>query len=145
MKVGVHVRDLAPEMGGGHTYESDILAALAEARGSAGHEIVALGYGPEPPHGWDAGSYVSLGASLGGKVSGKIRRKIAAATAPKGAAGPKTRVDSIITASGIDLIWCLAAGAPTRNFPYVTTIWDLQHRIQPIFPEVSACEEWANR
>jgi glycosyltransferase involved in cell wall biosynthesis len=145
MKVAVHVRDLAPQTGGGHTYEHDILDALAAARRTAAHEIVAVGTAAMAPAGWDASSYISLSANFRSRAAGKIRRRVAASVGPRGSGAPKSRIDSVFEANRIDLIWCLAAGTPTRNFPYVTTIWDLQHRIQPVFPEVSAGGEWAGR
>lgn len=145
MKVAVHVRDLAPEAGGGHTYQGDILDALADARDGTGHDIVAVGYAPDPPNGWDADSYVTLRADLGRRVVGKVRRRMATSLSRGESHAPESRVDSVFESNAIDLIWCLAASVPTRTLPYVTTIWDLQHRIQPVFPEVGSAEEWAGR
>ncbi len=31
------------------------------------------------------------------------------------------------------------------DVPYITIVWDLQHRLQPYFPEVSRCREWDYR
>ena len=31
------------------------------------------------------------------------------------------------------------------SVPYIATVWDLQHRLQPFFPEVSAGMNWAER
>lgn len=31
------------------------------------------------------------------------------------------------------------------DIPYILTVWDLQHRLQPEFPEVSSNGEWENR
>jgi glycosyltransferase involved in cell wall biosynthesis len=145
MKVAVYVRHLAPETGGGHTYEHDIVDALAAARDTAKHEIVTAGPSPDPPDGWGAGSYVSLGGDRVGRLTGRVRRRVAATLAPRGAPSPKTWLDRLLDANGIDLIWCVAAGAPTYSLPYVTTIWDLQHRLQPVFPEVAASGEWLHR
>lgn len=145
MKVAVHVRDLGPDVGGGHTFEHDILDALAGARESAGHEIVAAGFAPNPPSGWDAGSYVSLNANLGARLAAKVGYKLTRSRWHVGEPAPRSRVDRTFNAHGVDLIWCLAAGTPTRTVPYVTTIWDLQHRLQPVFPEVNSADEWANR
>ena len=145
MKVAVHVKDLGPDVGGGHTFEHDILDALARARQSAGHEIVAAGFAPNPPSGWDAGSYVSLNANRAARLAGRLGYKFARSRWHGSGPAPRSRVDRTLNAHGIDLIWCLAAGTPTRTVPYVTTIWDLQHRLQPVFPEVNSADEWANR
>jgi glycosyltransferase involved in cell wall biosynthesis len=144
MKVAVYVRDLAPEHGGGHTYEHDIVTALASARTKTRHEIVAAGHRPDPPDGWSTSSYVWLPRGLGTRITGRARRAIARTIRP-GWPRPQTSSDRVFESYGIDLVWCVAAGAPTNRLPYVTTIWDLQHRLQPIFPEVAANGEWVNR
>jgi glycosyltransferase involved in cell wall biosynthesis len=141
MKVAVHVRQMEPEAGGGHTYEAEILLALAAARGTSRHQIVATGPAPTPPDGWDPDSYVSLAIDL----RGRIRRRAARYIGRDSSSAVVSRVDRVLVANGIDLVWCLAAGTPTRTLPYVTTIWDLQHRIQPVFPEVSSGNEWTGR
>ena len=145
MKVAVHLREMAPEAGGGHTYETDILDALAVARGSTRHEIVAAGYADDPPRGWDAGSYISLRTNLRRGFRGKVRNRIASSGWFGGSRAGRDPVDRVLESNSIDLVWCLAAGTPTRKLPYVTTIWDLQHRIQPVFPEVGSAKEWAGR
>jgi glycosyltransferase involved in cell wall biosynthesis len=145
MRVAVHVRDLAPEVGGGHTYESDVLDALAGARGATAHEVIAVGYAPQPPKGWDVKSYFSLRAGLPARAAGKVRHKVTSALWRGGSGAPRSRVDRLFDSHAIDLVWCLGAATPTRALPYVTTIWDLQHRIQPVFPEVGSGSEWAAR
>lgn len=145
MKVAVYLRHLAPEVGGGHTYERDIVAALAAARGSTRHDIVTAGYGPDAPDGWSASSYVSLHRKLGARITGKLHLTMASALRQGRSCPPQTWPDAVFESHGIDLIWCVAAGAPTYTLPYVTTIWDLQHRLQPVFPEVAAGTEWVER
>ncbi len=145
MKVAMYVRNLAPEAGGGHTYEHDVLAAIDDARDTTRHAFVAVGYAPAPPQGWDAGSYVSLNGSLGRRTADKIWHRMAASNWGPRLRVPRSRVDRVLEAHAIDLVWCVAAGTPTRELPYVTTIWDLQHRLQPVFPEVAARSEWAAR
>lgn len=145
MKVAVYVRRLAPEMGGGHTYERDIVAALAAVRGSAKHDIVTAGHDPDPPDGWSASSYVSLHRNLGARIAGKIRGAVAASRHLGRSRPPRRWPGKVFESHGIDLIWCVAPGVPTYALPYVTTIWDLQHRLQPVFPEVAAHAEWEER
>jgi glycosyltransferase involved in cell wall biosynthesis len=145
MKVAVYVRDLAPETGGGHTYERDIVTALASARTRTRHEIVAAGHVPDPPDGWSTSSYVWLPRSLGARITEKARRTIARTIRRGGSQLPQTSTDKVFESYGIDLVWCVAAGSPTNRLPYVTTIWDLQHRLQPFFPEVAADAEWVDR
>ncbi len=37
----------------------------------------------------------------------------------------------------LDLAWLLSPGANPVTAPYIATVWDLEHRKQPFFPEVS--------
>jgi glycosyltransferase involved in cell wall biosynthesis len=45
----------------------------------------------------------------------------------------------------IDIIWFLGLHCPTMELPYICTVWDLGHRTQPYFPEVSIRGDWENR
>jgi glycosyltransferase involved in cell wall biosynthesis len=45
----------------------------------------------------------------------------------------------------IDLTLSFVPNCPAVNYPYIVTVWDLQHRLQSYFPEVSAFGEWENR
>ena len=48
-------------------------------------------------------------------------------------------------ARDVDVIWSLQPGLVTDQLPFILTIWDLQHRLQPFFPEVSRSGEWEGR
>jgi glycosyltransferase involved in cell wall biosynthesis len=54
------------------------------------------------------------------------------------ALGEISPLERFISDSGVDLVWFLHPGyyLPVP-VPYLTTVWDLQHRRQPFFPEVS--------
>src|SRR5690606_36914873 len=43
---------------------------------------------------------------------------------------------------GIDLMWFPTPSAERIECPYLFTVWDLEHRAQHYFPEVSAGGEW---
>lgn len=46
----------------------------------------------------------------------------------------------------IDIILSLVpTNCPTFEYPYIIPVWDLQHRLQPYFPEVSLSGEWESR
>jgi glycosyltransferase involved in cell wall biosynthesis len=46
----------------------------------------------------------------------------------------------------IDVVWFLVPGNAPVSVPFITTVWDLQHRLQPFFPEVSVTGwTWENR
>ena len=46
----------------------------------------------------------------------------------------------------VDVIWFVSPFHELiDDVPFVTTLWDLQHRLQPYFPEVSAYGNWQRR
>jgi len=47
------------------------------------------------------------------------------------------RIEQFILESDIDVMWFLSQTNAPVSVPYFTTVWDLQHRRQPFFPEVS--------
>jgi glycosyltransferase involved in cell wall biosynthesis len=46
---------------------------------------------------------------------------------------------------GIEMMWFVTPGYIEVDIPYIFTIWDLQHRLQPWFPDVSANGQWHRR
>jgi hypothetical protein len=47
------------------------------------------------------------------------------------------QMDSWVREQHIDIVWFLRQGGGRVSVPYITTVWDLAHRSQPYFPEVS--------
>ena len=45
----------------------------------------------------------------------------------------------------IELLWFLGAKVIQQDIPYIATVWDLQHRTHPWFPEMSARGIWDSR
>jgi glycosyltransferase involved in cell wall biosynthesis len=52
---------------------------------------------------------------------------------------------NLLKINQIDITLSLVPGSPVVDYPYITTVWDLQHRLQPYFPEVSISGQWDNR
>lgn len=46
----------------------------------------------------------------------------------------------------VDVVWFISPNYQiVDDVPYIYTLWDLQHRLQPYFPEVSSNGEWLTR
>jgi glycosyltransferase involved in cell wall biosynthesis len=45
----------------------------------------------------------------------------------------------------LSMLWYLSPHAYTQEIPYALTVWDIQHRLQPWFPEVSKNGTWEQR
>jgi glycosyltransferase involved in cell wall biosynthesis len=46
---------------------------------------------------------------------------------------------------GYDFVWFVAPSGEVIDIPFATTLWDLEFRAQPFFPEVSFAGEWERR
>jgi glycosyltransferase involved in cell wall biosynthesis len=143
MKIGITVSDVGQEVGGGYTFEQEIFAGLAGAD-VGNHSFIAIGHGATPPEAW-TGAYISPNQPIAARIRGRVRRTLARSTTSTWRPPPAWRFDEVIDASGIDLIWHISGLRPTNRLPFITTVWDIQHRIQPVFPEVGSTKEWTQR
>lgn len=153
MRVGIFALTVDEGAGGGYTIERDIVDAVAqEARGTR-HEFFLFSFSPEKgggsglpiyrieqpePPGWvsrAALAWTRFRSMLAGDVE----------LNPGWSREPRWLSDGVAR-SGAHLVVCLTPGFfPTPDVPYFTIVWDLQHRLQSWFPEVSAGKEWVLR
>jgi len=153
MRVGIFALNVDAQAGGGYTIERDIVDALAQETSGTRHDVFLFSSEhagddsrglpvyrieqPEPPARplLAMRAWTRFRSALGGGVQ----------TGSKLAREPNWLHEGV-SRSGADLVVCLTPGFfPTPDVPYFTIVWDLQHRLQPWFPEVSAGEEWAGR
>lgn len=143
MKIGVYFREIDPQGGGGYTFESDLVETLLQRTSDTSHSFVFLG-----PPGPAVDRLVSRGCSTVPVPIEGVRRWLLKAPGSLRPSRPLhlgSRLDQRIEKAGIDVLWCLGPDVPSMEVPYVMTVWDLQHRLQPFFPEVSSQGVWAAR
>lgn len=146
MRIGIYLGDFAPEAGGGYTFQDEVFRAFASYVETGEHDYVVLGTAD------GLASYVhsfkptmeifriSSSALENYKESLKsysplLRRLLGA--------GPIDRTCKIL---GLDCLWYVGGGSyEATDTPYIATVWDLQHRITPWFPEMSANGTWDAR
>ena len=46
-------------------------------------------------------------------------------------------LEALVASEQIDLLWLMTPSSEPLSVPYIATVWDLEHRKQPYFPEVS--------
>lgn len=148
MNVGLLVKELSPEAGGAYTFQQETLGALRELSSHSHHTFVIFSSGGRKniPAGMDGeritvvplrfGWFHKLmrGAGetfLSQDMQSLLHRSISAV--------PRR----VLEQHRIEFFWF-----PTNYYlgivdvPYMTIVWDLQHRLQPWFPEVSSAGEW---
>lgn len=145
MKVGVFLEGYSAREGGGYTIQTDLLHALVELEKESRHSFVVLCRNPQELSGLLESSRVTTTAfpgTLTERVVSGAGRKL---TALRDKRSSQTRLNQIAAEAGIEFIWFLGAEALQVDLPYLAIVWDLQHRLQPWFPEVSADGVWKHR
>ena len=150
MNIGIYIGNLDPGSGGGFTFQEALLLQLNEINTS--HQFTVFYKGELP-------------ASLKGTrlnkiaVDKKYSRNVFNSRLNYHWLGflKKLRLyrkdvyrfsDLELTAGkeNIELIWLPSQDyIPIGTIPYFFTVWDLQHRLQPYFPEVSEKNTWQRR
>ena len=146
MKVGIYFPGYIPESGGGYTFEREILDTLIDISAGSHHNFTA--FSPHP--------YAEIIKSIAksknirfysfGKFSSipaKINRRIIKLL--KWPKGHLSDLDEAAEKLGMECIWYMTPVYRPVNIPYIATVWDLQHRLQPWFPEVGNHQEWQIR
>lgn len=148
MRVGVYLGDFEPQQGGGYTFVADLFDALAQSGQPAGHELILLA---------TPSAARALSTALSGRlpvvevpsISGWRRQLLGLkyfSPLARRLLGTAPGLERLAAEHALDLIWFVGVGAfESPDIPYVATLWDLQHRVQPFFPEVSVAGEWDKR
>ncbi len=135
MKVGIYLGwgPLQPEAGGGHTFQQSLLQVLTSV--PTQHEFYIFYYGEKPVDIFHTKHIFFVPIFQWQKILWLkpyswfkkilIKRKF------------KTLLNKAVLDNQIDLIWFMTPGYEFVKIPYLYTIWDLQHRKQSFFPEVS--------
>lgn len=148
MKVGVVVGGYGPDTGGGYTFETEIVRSLLALAGDSAHEFVMFC----PPE--------YAGSEMVGRKSprleiiiyrhpGILQKAVEMLQRRSAFFRSKwhhpSRIERLLRAAGIEFAWFTSPGADCVDTPYLTIVWDLMHRTEPWFPEVSGRGEWDTR
>jgi glycosyltransferase involved in cell wall biosynthesis len=122
MIVGVYVANTNKYVGGGYAYQKCLLKSLVEFKSNqaTNHSIIFFYRGDNELIKECAGLCVNAEWYRGGLNEAVMRHQI-------------------------DMMWFLSVACDDIDLPYIMPVWDLQHRLQPFFPEVRSGEEFSNR
>jgi len=145
MKVGVFLEEFSPHAGGGYTIQADIFQSLLELASESRHTFTVVCRRPDDLR--DKLKSTSLEAvafpgTIPQRVGSRASRGLAAF---RGRQRLQTRLEQVTQESEIEFMWFVGAEAVQVDIPYCAIVWDLQHRLQPWFPEVSANGQWDHR
>lgn len=149
MRVGVCLGDFVPELGGGYTFVSQVFGAFLKLAHASPHEFVVL---CDPAH---AKTLAARGNTAKFEFYGVPRKGLVeAAVGAWKHYSPlfaylyrrPSRFERAALEHGVELIWFVGGGVyDTPEIPYIATVWDVQHRTHPWFPEVSSGGRWDYR
>jgi len=148
---------ISAEIGGSHTFESQVFSALSKLASESKHEFLV----------YDSGS-----SFFGSPTLTTLSRHSFAQTESREGLNLKSLLfnssilnrSSVVSnvigclrewhekvklkalkQSNIDVVLSLSPGYLAVEIPHITVVWDLQHRRQPYFPEVNTAGEWDDR
>jgi len=127
MRVGIYVGSVKePEAGGAATFQGSILKEIMNTRSE--HDIYIF-YTSEYQLYKDSDNVTSINLHVKKRIPKFISRFFSTKQ--------KSSLNENILEHHIDLLWCLGPYYKPVEIPFVFTVWDLQHRSQTYFPEVS--------
>jgi glycosyltransferase involved in cell wall biosynthesis len=148
--VGVYLGDVPATFGGAFTFQQDMLLALIELAPQTHHEFVVIGtLSPR-----DRAAAAEAGVAVC-EIPGAARWKsvlrhfvdivLGNFLLVARAAGLKSRLDRLVERLDLHALWFVTPFYEHTDTPFIYTVWDLQHRAQPWFPEVSSRGRWEFR
>jgi glycosyltransferase involved in cell wall biosynthesis len=149
MQIGVLLSEMTPEAGGGYTFEREVFAALCRLQGDVRHtfHIISPHAIPIPP---EANHLRPIEIPRQRRFVERMRN-VARKTyrfMTKSGRRELRRAKKVgwrerfLLSCNMDMLWYPTPSVVTMEIPFITVVWDLQHRLQPFFPEVSLNAEW---
>lgn len=138
MRVAIVMAGMPPTEGGTYTFQQGLIDAVQQSPGAHDFVVLDVDQGPHEP----AASIprINLKQAYGGPPAGRFAREVhrlqrrvrrrRKTTVP-------SPIERAITEHQVDMAWYLAPLGERVQVPFIYTVWDLQHRLQPWFPEVS--------
>jgi glycosyltransferase involved in cell wall biosynthesis len=150
MRIGVELKEQLPQHGGAYTFQSELLDALLALRGESRHEFRLLPGTPAVEASLRAAGIDCAPFVQPARAGGLLQRLRALARRGPSTADEVRAMQLAITGAaahreGVDIIWCMSHGTAFFDIPYIATVWDLEHRVSPWFPEMSANGVWSMR
>jgi glycosyltransferase involved in cell wall biosynthesis len=148
LRIGVYLGDIDPTHGGGFTFQDDVFRALIELDSPGDHEIVVYCNADKDvlqtyrrPHLEFRPGYRRFRSKAERFLKIWLRDLAFFLNALhiSGAFERKLREHRV------DFMWFVTPEFAEPGIPFIYTVFDLQHRIQPWFPEVSEYGRWQHR
>ncbi len=146
MKIGVVLDEYVPQDGGAFTIQGDILSAIIELAPRSNHQFKIVSLPDQKLADRQKGNAVGWlthrQPGLVEKITGFLIR-----TWPnlRRSWRWQSSFEKKARREGIEFLWFLGQRPQDVDLPYLAIVLDLQHRLQPWFPEVSQFGQWEAR
>ena len=138
MNIGIYLGNIDEKIGGGFTFQDSILEGLKSYESK--DNIFVFWYGKEVSSPIKNINFINIQKTLTDNILSKITRKYKKLFKK----GLKTsKLTQLSELYKIDLFWFPTPNFESVSVPYIYTVWDLNHRINPYFPEIH--NEWDER
>lgn len=142
VRIGIYFIESKPEVGGVYTYMADLLVAFAKMVAVSEHQYIIM-CDPAAARSvkfmMDAPNVAVVPISRPSCLVRWLSPLFPIVLR-------STSIEHIARHNSIQLLWFFGSvECVCHDIPYVTTIFDLQHRLQPFFPEVSTAGTWDAR
>ncbi|HWZ23207.1 MAG TPA: glycosyltransferase family 1 protein [Cytophagaceae bacterium] len=148
MIIGIYSSQYDPKVGGGYTFENDIINAVynLSQQGKINHKFILFTHKEKQRTDNDLFTTIIIPKTNKNifvrllKLYKRIRFRYFRIGNIE-----NTIEEVTIKKYNPDLLFYPATNYLNIDIPYITTVWDLQHRLQPYFPEVSNNYVWETR
>ena len=151
MKVGVYFPGFSPLSGGGFTFSQEILQALLALCEGSRHEFILYfrGLPSENENQLPAAKNLQSRWLVSKEKTPALKSLVSRLARKLSSSQPvinhKGILQTALEGDKIQMVWFATPQYIPVDVPYIATMWDIQHRLQPWFPEVSQAGEWDQR
>jgi glycosyltransferase involved in cell wall biosynthesis len=146
MKIAVHLPHVLAAAGGGFTFQESLREAILANTCNSQHEFVV--FTESAPGSTRSASVIHIPSSQFDRVVRRAQflfHQAQDTLLQQRYVHVRTQFEQLLEREKIDLVWFATPAHIECSKPYLYTIWDLQHRYQPWFPEVGTPGVWNSR
>jgi glycosyltransferase involved in cell wall biosynthesis len=145
LRIALVITEIGRAVGGRFAFQEMVTAAVARMRVETHHEFVTFSAGmsryTEGSRAWRGRRGITVAATIAVQASRDLQDQLIG----KRLLHVRTPLQRQLDAAGIDLVWFPTSYVEDVDLPYLATVFDLEHRQKPWFPEVSRRGEYERR
>ena len=148
MRIGILFEFPDPQIGGAYSFVTNLVRDIEANLHEFPHEFVFLNSNPHSKFYSKCGEYLNLPEfkiPLKSRLLLKVFRKFGLRLNYEYQDSARHPWDRLFKEHQIDFVWSLMPVRKPFSTPFATTIWDLDHLVNPFFPEFSLGREWESR